>query len=79
MCGAKVIGTSGSAEKLAHLKALGLDAGIQTRGENFTEEALKITGSAGAKLAVNLVGGSAFAGCLGVLTDFGRLAVVGNG
>jgi NADPH:quinone reductase-like Zn-dependent oxidoreductase len=77
MCGAKVIGTSGSAEKLARLKALGLDAGILTRGENFTEEALKITGGAGAKLAVNLVGGSAFAGCLGVLTDFGRLAVVG--
>lgn len=77
MCGAKVIGTSGSAEKLARLKALGLDAGILTRGENFTEEALKITGGAGVKLAVNLVGGSAFAGCLGVLTDFGRLAVVG--
>ena len=77
MCGAKVIGTSGSAEKLARLKALGLDAGIQTRGENFTEEALQITGGAGVKLAVNLVGGSAFAGCLGVLTDFGRLAVVG--
>ena len=75
--GAKVIGTSGSAEKLARLKELGLDAGILTRGENFTEKALQITGGAGAKLAVNLVGGSAFAGCLGVLTDFGRLAVVG--
>lgn len=77
MCGAKVIGTSGSAEKLARLKALGLDAGIQTRSENFAEEALKITGGAGVKLAVNLVGGSAFAGCLEALTDFGRLAVVG--
>ena len=77
MCGAKVIGTSGSAEKLARLKALGLDAGIQTRGENFAEDALKITGGAGVKLAVNLVGGSAFAGCLEALTDFGRLAVVG--
>ena len=33
--GAKVIGTSGSAEKLAHLKAIGLDAGIQCAdGEN---------------------------------------------
>lgn len=77
MCGAKVIGTSGSTEKLTRLKELGLDAGILTRGENFTEEALRITGGAGAKLAVNLVGGSAFSGCLGVLADFGRLAVVG--
>jgi NADPH:quinone reductase-like Zn-dependent oxidoreductase len=76
-CGAKVIGTSGSADKLARLKALGLDAGIQTRGGNFAEEARQITGGAGIKLAVNLVGGSAFAGCLEALTDFGRLAVVG--
>ena len=77
VCGAKVIGTSGSADKLARLKALGLDAGIQTRGGNFAEEARQITGGTGVKLAVNLVGGSAFAGCLEALTDFGRLAVVG--
>jgi NADPH:quinone reductase-like Zn-dependent oxidoreductase len=75
--GAKVIGTSGSSEKLERLKALGLDAGIQTRGKNFAQEALQITGGAGVSLAVNLVGGSAFAGCLEALTDFGRLAVVG--
>ena len=56
---------------------VGVDVGIQTRGTNFAEEALQITDGAGVKLAVNLVGGSAFAGCLGVLTDFGRLAVVG--
>ncbi|PHY06766.1 MAG: zinc-binding alcohol dehydrogenase [Alcaligenaceae bacterium] len=77
ICGAKVIGTSGSAEKLARLKALGLDAGIQTRGTNFAEEARRLTGGAGVGLAVNLVGGSAFGGCLEALTDFGRLAVVG--
>lgn len=77
MCGAKVIGTSGSAEKLARLKTLGLDAGIQTRGGNFAEEARQITGGKGVRLAVNLVGGSAFTGCLEALDDFGRLAVVG--
>jgi NADPH2:quinone reductase len=77
MYGANVIGTSGSAEKLAHLKVLGLDAGIQTRGTSFAEQARQITGGVGVKLAVNLVGGSAFAGCLEALTDFGRLAVVG--
>ncbi len=77
MRGAKVIGTSGSAEKLARLKTLGLDAGIQTRGGNFAEKARQITGGKGVRLAVNLVGGSAFAGCLEALDDFGRLAVVG--
>jgi len=77
ICGARVIGISGSAEKLERLKALGLDAGIQSRGANFAEEVLQITGGAGVGLAVNLVGGSAFPGCLAALADFGRLAVVG--
>jgi NADPH:quinone reductase-like Zn-dependent oxidoreductase len=77
ICGAGVIGISGSAEKLERLKALGLDAGIQARGANFAEEVLQITGGAGVGLAVNLVGGSAFPGCLAALADFGRLAVVG--
>jgi len=77
ICGAKVIGVSGSSEKLAQLKVLGLDAGIQARGTNFAQEARQISGSSGVGLALNLVGGSAFAGCLGALTDFGRLAVVG--
>ena len=35
--GAKVIGTSGSAEKLARLEKLGLDVGVQTRGTGFYE------------------------------------------
>jgi len=76
-CGARVIGISGSADKLARLKKLGLDAGIQARGAHFADEARRITGGAGVGLAVNLVGGSAFSGCLAALADFGRLAVVG--
>jgi NADPH:quinone reductase-like Zn-dependent oxidoreductase len=75
--GARVIGISGSVEKLDRLKMLGLDAGIQMRGATFAEEALRITGGVGVDIAVNLVGGSAFSGCLSALGDFGRLAVVG--
>ena len=41
--GAKVIGTSGSAEKLAKLEQLGLDVGVVTRGGGFREPALKAT------------------------------------
>ena len=77
MCGARVIGTSGSAEKLARLKSLGLDAGVEARGSSFVDEVRRISAGAGIALAVNLVGGSAFAGCLAALADFGRLAVVG--
>ncbi len=75
--GAKVIGVSGSADKLARLKALGLDVAIQKRGAGFADEVLRTTGGRGVDLAVNLVGGSAFADCQGALADFGRQVVVG--
>src|SRR6266702_2813554 len=59
--GARVIGTSGSAEKLEKLKAMGLDAGIRTRSGDFAEGVMKATGGKGANLVVNNVGGSVFA------------------
>lgn len=77
MLGAKTIGTSGSAEKLAKLKALGLDVAIQTRGADFAEKVKAATGGAGADLAVNLVGGTQFEECVRSLARHGRLAVVG--
>lgn len=77
LLGARVIGISGSAEKLERLKAMGLDAGIQARGGGFAKAAREATGGHGIDLAVNLVGGSAFPDCLDALSDFGRLAVVG--
>lgn len=78
--GAWVIGVSRSAEKRARLKALGADAVIDTqgaRGTGFAEEVLWITRKRGVDLAVNLVGGSAFADCQRALADFGRQVVVG--
>ena len=75
--GARTIGVSGSATKLAKLKASGLDFGIRARGGDFAGQAVAATGGAGVDLAVNLVGGSAFKGCQDALRDHGRLAVVG--
>ena len=75
--GAKVIGVSGAAEKLDRLKALGVDFGICARGGDYSDEVLRATAGKGVDMAVNLVGGSAFAACLRSLADFGRLAVVG--
>ena len=39
--GAKVIGTSGSAEKLDRLRKLGLDVAIQTRKPDFHDAVMK--------------------------------------
>ncbi|MDH5536659.1 MAG: zinc-binding dehydrogenase [Betaproteobacteria bacterium] len=75
--GAKVIGTSGSAAKLEKLRAIGLDVGIEARGGDFAAQVLKATRGRGAKVAVNLVGGTAFPGCLHALANQGRLAIVG--
>jgi NADPH2:quinone reductase len=75
--GARTIGTSGSAEKLEKLKAIGLDVGIRTREPNFAAQVKEATGGLGANLAVNLIGGSVFAECLKSLANQGRLAIVG--
>ncbi len=75
--GAKVMGTSGSAQKLEKLKALGLDVGIRTRADDFVEPVMQATGGKGANLVVNCVGGSVFAECVRSLAFEGRLATVG--
>jgi NADPH:quinone reductase-like Zn-dependent oxidoreductase len=75
--GARVIGTSGSREKLERLAPLGLDVPICTRAPDFHPQVLEATGGAGVDLVVNNVGGSVFAECLRCLAFEGRLATVG--
>jgi NADPH:quinone reductase len=75
--GAKVIGTSGSAQKLEQLKPLGLDLALATRAADFSAPVLQATGGKGADLCVNNVGGTVFGECLRSLGFEGRLAVVG--
>jgi len=75
--GARVIGTSGSEEKLKKLASLGLDVAIPTRKPDFYEAVMKATGGKGADLVVNNVGGSVFAECVRALGYEGRLATVG--
>jgi len=75
--GAKVIGTSGSSEKLGRLKLLGLDVALQTRAPDFAKKVLEATGGKGVDLVVNNVGGSLFAECIQCLGYEGRLATVG--
>jgi NADPH:quinone reductase-like Zn-dependent oxidoreductase len=75
--GARVIGTSGSAEKLDQLAALGLDVGIQTRAPDFAERVKEATDGHGADVIVNCVGGSVFEECVRSLARKGRLGIVG--
>jgi NADPH:quinone reductase-like Zn-dependent oxidoreductase len=75
--GAKVIGTSGSSEKLQKLKSMGLDVAIQTRKPDFSKQVLEATGGQGVNLVVNNVGGSVFAETIKCLAYQGRHATVG--
>ena len=75
--GARVIGTSGSAEKLAALKPLGLDIALRTRKPDFASAIMEATGNHGADLIVNTVGGTVFAENIRALAFEGRLATVG--
>ncbi|WP_427912984.1 zinc-binding dehydrogenase [Ramlibacter sp. MMS24-I3-19] len=75
--GAKVIGTSGSQEKLDALKPLGLDVGIATREPDFAARVLEATGGKGADLVINAVGGSVFAENIRCMAFEGRMATVG--
>jgi NADPH2:quinone reductase len=77
LIGAKVIGTSGSAEKLKKLGALGMDLGLQNRNGGFEKAAMEATGGKGVDLVVNNVGGTVFAECIRVMAYKGRLATVG--
>jgi NADPH:quinone reductase-like Zn-dependent oxidoreductase len=75
--GAKVIGTSGSREKLERLAREGLDVPLGTRVADFHDAVMKATDGRGVNLVVNTVGGSVFAECVRSMAFEGRLATVG--
>jgi NADPH:quinone reductase len=75
--GAKVIGTSGSQEKIDELTSLGLDAGLVTRNPDYFDAVMKITEGKGVNLAINTVGGGVFAENLRCLAFEGRMGIVG--
>jgi len=75
--GARVIGTSGSQEKLDALKRYGLDVGLCTRKADFAPAILQATEKHGADLVINAVGGSVFAENIRAMAFQGRLATVG--
>ncbi len=77
LLGARVIGTSGSARKLAALAPIGLDFGICTRDADFATKVMAATNQHGADLVINTVGGSTFSENMRALAFEGRLATVG--
>jgi NADPH2:quinone reductase len=76
--GAKVIGTSRSADKLERLKAHGLDAGVVTGSEGFGEAISRVIGDDGVDMVVDNIGADVLAPCLDALAVGGRFVTIGR-
>ena len=75
--GARVIGTARSADKLARVKDLGLDAGIDASQGDWATQVEKAIGRDAVNATVDLVGGNYLEGNLRVAALKGRIVVVG--
>jgi NADPH2:quinone reductase len=76
--GARVFATASSDDKLARLKPLGMDHGINYRTQDVVAEVMKLTGGKGVDLVVDPVGGSTLQKSLLSLGARGRCSMVGR-
>lgn len=75
--GARVLATASSDERLARLKPLGLDHGINYKTEDVVKSVMKLTDNKGVNLVVDSVGGSTLQGSILSLGYRGRVSMVG--
>jgi NADPH:quinone reductase len=76
--GARVFATASSDEKVARLKELGLDEGINYATQDFVSEARRLTDGRGVDVVVDSVGGVTLQGSLAALAYRGRCVTVGD-
>jgi NADPH2:quinone reductase len=76
--GATVIGTAGSAEKVAEAKAQGFDHVINYREQNFVDEVRRITGGQMCDVVYDSVGVDTYMGSLDCLKPMGMFVAFGQ-
>jgi NADPH2:quinone reductase len=74
--GSKVLVTAGSDDKCAACVALGADAAINYRTQDFVEEAKRLTGGRGVDVVLDMVAGDYVGRELQCLAEDGRLAII---
>ena len=77
MGASQVIGTAGSAEKLASAAELGLDVGVNYREEDFAEVGRDATGGVGVDVVLDVIGADYWEQNLRALARQGRMVEVG--
>jgi putative PIG3 family NAD(P)H quinone oxidoreductase len=75
--GCRVLVTAGSAEKLERCVALGADAGINYRTEDFVARTRELTDGRGADLVLDIMGASYLGKNIDAVATDGRIVVIG--
>ena len=78
LCGARVMTTVGSDEKLALARRLGAEHVVNYRTQDFVEEAKKWTGKRGVDVVIEHIGGETFERSVYALTRLGKLVTIGS-
>ena len=78
LCGARVITTVGSDDKIEFAKALGADKVVNYRTQDFVEEAKKWSNKRGVDVVVEHIGGETFEKSVYALTRLGTLVTIGS-
>jgi NADPH:quinone reductase len=76
--GIDMYGTSSSDEKLARVKELGLQHGINYKKEDYEEAVKRLTGGEGVDVVFEMLGGEHTAKSIRCLRDFGRVLQYGT-
>ena len=78
LCGARVITTVGSDDKIEFARGLGAEHVVNYRTQDFVEEAKKWTGKRGVDVVVEHIGGDTFERSVYALTRLGTLVTIGS-
>jgi len=78
LCGARVITTVGSDDKIEFARALGAEHVVNYRTQDFVEEAKQWTGKRGVDVVVEHIGGDTFERSVYALTRLGKLVTIGS-
>jgi NADPH:quinone reductase-like Zn-dependent oxidoreductase len=78
LCGARVMTTVGSDDKIDFARALGADHVVNYRRQDFVEEAKRWTGKRGVDIVIEHIGGDTFERSVYALTRLGTLVTIGS-
>jgi NADPH:quinone reductase-like Zn-dependent oxidoreductase len=78
LCGARVMTTVGSDEKIDFARRLGADLVVNYRTHDFVEEAKRWTSKRGVDVVVEHIGGETFERSIHALTRLGKLVTIGS-